>query len=144
MMTLDLSPHARATHWSAGYIGRPWSEAFTCWHMVREVQERFYGRRLPDFDPGSQSPEGELQRAIAASAWRPVPVLDAHDGDVLMLRGTDGPHIATIVVVEGRPSVLHMIGGRNDDGSTWGSVRRDTMEALGQLGYGRLRLWRPA
>jgi cell wall-associated NlpC family hydrolase len=144
-MRLDLSPHARATHWTAQYIGLPWTERFTCWDLVRSVQKHEFGRVLPAFTPGAAdaSRAPELVRLADAQGWRPVAGA-ARDGDVILMRGADGPHVGVVVERAGRASeVLHNIGGTLN-GRTWGSVRLDPLAGLGRLGYGHLSLWRAA
>lgn len=148
-MVLDLSPHARATHWCAAYIGRAWSEAFTCWGLWRVVQADEFGRALPAFEPGEAEVDraGELLQAVGVTAWRPVAdgADQGLDGDTLLMRGSGGPHIGVLVRRPGhRVAVLHNVGGRRDDGSLWGGVRLDEVDQLGRLGYGHLRLWRYA
>jgi hypothetical protein len=149
IMMLDLSPHARATHWCAAYVGRLWSEAFTCWGLWGTVQRDEFGRAVPAFEPGLAEPDraGELLQAVGATAWRPAAgdgaIARGRDGDTLLMRGSGGPHIGVLVQRPGhRVAVLHNVGGQRDDGSTWGSVRLDPVDELGRLGYGHLRLWR--
>ncbi len=150
MLSLNLTPHASAAHWSAAYVGLLWAQRLTCWVLTQRVQRERFGRALPDFTPGEPEHQGEraaeLQQAIAASPWRPVAgdvQAQAREGDVLMMRGEHGPHIGTIVMLRG-PAVLHLVGGQREDGGVWGSSRVDDFAALARLRYGHLRLWRAA
>lgn len=147
---LDLSPRASAPHWSAPYVGRAWSAQFTCWELVRAVQREMFGHELPAVAIGV--PDDARKQAIFGllthPGWVAVPTIspagDALDGDVLLMRGADGPHVGVAVRRTAHPAeVLHCIGGLHE-GRAWGSVRLDLIESLGTLGYGHLKLWRAA
>jgi cell wall-associated NlpC family hydrolase len=136
MMMMDLSQHATARHRAARYVGMPWSKEFDCWALVQAVQADLYGRALPDVPVGS----GQDQTAallLATQGWSRVD-MPAADGDVLTVFGKDGLHVG--VIVDGR--LLHNMGGVRADGSAYGSVRVDALDALGGLGFGHPKLWR--
>lgn len=140
---LDLTPHATATHWSARWIGRAWLPSFTCWGLVREVQREVFGRSLPELtlDSTEHDRSSVLSPLLRGGAWR---LADAPgEGDVLELRGPDGPHVGVAAVLAGRATLLHNLGDVLG-GQPRGSVRRDAVDQLHHLGYGRLRCWRAA
>jgi cell wall-associated NlpC family hydrolase len=150
---LDLSPNAHATHWCAQYIGRAWTDRFNCWDLVRTVQFAVFGRTLPRLPIGGEIDEQraqDLQALLSGPGWQAVqgyPPAAACEGDVLLMRGPDGPHVGVVVLRACHaPAVLHNVGGLLPDGprrgQRWGGVRLDAIDALGRLGYGRLKLWR--
>jgi cell wall-associated NlpC family hydrolase len=136
----DLSPHARATHRAAPYVGRAWAPTFNCWHLTQAVEREVFARALPDLAVASDDDQAAALRAITA-VWRPVAgaITQALDGDILTMVGADGTHVG--VMIDGK--VLHNVGGVRD-GVVWGSVRLDALPMLGVLRYGHLQLWRPA
>ena len=140
---LNLTPHAEATHWSAAYIGLAYGIDFTCWDVVRAVQRDVYARDLPAMQIGFEpSPENwqALRETLAGSAWHRV-FDGGREGDVLLMRGPDGPHVGVVVDHCYNLSLLHNLGSV-DDGIAHGSVRVDPIHALGLLGYGRFEYWR--
>lgn len=154
LWALNMTPHAVASHWSARYIGRPWSERFTCWHLVQEVQWREFGLRMPDVNVSGTAPDQhEVLAALMRTGdpWQPVPVplhgsvqTVAAEGDVLLMAGNHGPHVGVVLRKPGAGvEVLHNMGGRMPGtGRVHGGVRVDAVAELGLLNYGRLRLWR--
>jgi len=140
MRTLDLTPRASVSHWSAPYIGREWAVDFNCWGMVRLVQHQVFGRDMPAYEPNTGL--DELRTVVEASGWQHVEW--AHlpqDGDCLTMIGPDGLHIGVVALIDGRACVLHNLGGLVD-GIAQGSVRLDPIAGLRELQYGRLKLWR--
>jgi hypothetical protein len=138
---MNLTPHARAAHWSARYIGAAWSPTFTCWDLVRTVQDAEFGHALPPLALGSAGDErsATLLPLLRGGAWLATPG-PAEDGDVLVMRGPDGPHVGVVAILDGAEWLLHNVGSID----TPGSVRRDRVDQLGRLGYGHLQLWRAA
>ena len=141
MKRIDMTPGATATHWSAGYVGRPWLPTFTCWDLAREVQAAVFGRATPAFDPAAEGARAALRAVVEQMAndcgWHRSDDAPA-DGDLLLMRGPDGLHIG--VVVAGK-ALLHNLGGLVD-GRAHGSGRIAAIDRLGQLCYGRFELWR--
>lgn len=135
---MNLTPHATADHWTAGYVGRAWSESFNCWNLVQAVEREVFGRTLVDLPIGTAADQTDALQQITAQFRRvegkPM------DGDIVTMIGAEGLHVG--VVVQG--VVLHNVGGKREDGREWGSVRPDTFAGLGRLGYGHVKLWRAA
>jgi cell wall-associated NlpC family hydrolase len=132
---MNLTPNARASHWSAAWLGRAWTPQFTCWTLVREVQAQLFGRAVPDLDVADTA---AVASAIAAGRWAVVQT-PAIAGDVITMHGHDGPHIG-VALGDGR--LLHNVGGMVGD-TPRGGVCIDAIDALGALGFGRLKVWRP-
>jgi hypothetical protein len=149
MHAFNLSPNASATHWSAPYVGRLWSPAFFCWSLVQLVQLEQWQRVLPDL-PGEGDRTAQLRALTGHAGWAQVmgpAITEAREGDVLLTRGPEGPHVGVVIQRRGFPvSLLHNLGGIVEDGprkgQAVGSVRIDTLAALGSLGYGHARAWR--
>lgn len=133
---MNLSPHATASHWSAKYVGRDWSDAFNCWHLVQAVQREVFGRVLAPLPIGTQEDQTAALLTVT-QGWQRVSG-PAIEGDVITMLCDLGPHVGVVVDPD---RVLHNVGA-NKDGVPWGSVRINTNTELGVLVYGRLRLWR--
>jgi hypothetical protein len=135
---LNLSPHARADHWSAFYIGMAWREDFNCWHLVRAVQWSVFKQHLPPLAIGTSGDErnAALGPLLRGGAWQAIVGLPAQDGDVLSMWHAKGTHVGVVAVVHGKPHLLHNLEGAD--------VRIDPIDALGTLGYGHFTLWRAA
>jgi hypothetical protein len=100
-------------HWASHYIGLPWTahgagpDAFNCWSFVRMVQERHFGRSLPEIP----NPEDlmEMARAFRDHPERRHWALtsDPSDGDCVLLRQARFPiHVGVWLAVDGG-GVLH-------------------------------------
>ncbi len=100
-------------HWAAATIGLPWSphgrgpDLFNCWEFVRTVQDRYYGRVLPQItNPEDTLAMGRVfrdhpeRRRWAKSA-------DPLEGDCVLLRRSRHPiHVGVWLEVDGG-GVLH-------------------------------------
>jgi hypothetical protein len=108
---------------------------------VREVQAQVFGRRLPELalDGTEAERSGVLSPLLRGGRWRMAD--QPGEGDVLEMRGPDGAHVGVVAVLGGRATLLHNLGDLVD-GKPQGSVRRDPIDQLHHLGYGRLRCWR--
>jgi len=145
---MNLTPNATATHWSAQYVGEPWRPEFNCWDLVCAVQGAWFNRPMLRLDIGSAEPTAEnwqsLRTTMAGSIWK---VLEgrgleaAAEGDILLMRGPDGPHVGVVVANGSVSSLLHNLGGMLD-GEPRGSVRIDPLASISRLGYGRFEVWR--
>lgn len=141
---MNLTPNARAAHWSAALIGMPWTTENTCWWLVKHVQRTQFGREMPEIQVGAQQQTpgqwGTIRDLVQRSGWHrtAAPWLE---GDVLLMAGPDGPHVG-VVVSRGR--VLHSVGGLDEHGRPHGGVVLDQINELGRLGFGRLEGWRHA
>lgn len=140
MSTLNLTPHALATHWSAPLVGRPWRPEYSCWDLVRSVQRGQFGRAMPAYDLADERAPEQLRAVVLASGWRRVDG-EPDEGDVLLMRGPDGLHIGVVILRDGAVHLLHNLGGMVD-GVARGSVRVDALGNLRYLNYGRFELWR--
>jgi hypothetical protein len=138
---MNLTPHAAARHWSAHYIGTPWTPQYTCWGFVRSVQAIEFGRALPEVALGDSAGDrtGVLLPLLRSGQWAQCEG-PAIDGDILSMRGPDGPHVGVVAVIGGAEWLVHNLGSA----AVPGSVRRDRVDELGRLGYGHLQLWRAA
>lgn len=143
---INLTPHAKAQHWSAEYVGLPWSEDFNCWHLVRKVQLERFGREMPaldiNMDPSTENWQA-LTDLLVHSVWRPAEGVP-REGDVLLMRGPRGPHVGVIVYPGVRPELLHNDGIELPDGTASGSTTIAPVSDLPKLKYGRFKLWRAA
>ena len=100
-------------HWAAAYIGLPWSahgsgpDLFNCWEFVRAVQDRHFGRVLPDI----ANPEDTLAMGRTfrdhPERLRWVKSADPREGDCVLLRRSRHPiHVGIWLEVDGG-GVLH-------------------------------------
>lgn len=100
-------------HWASQYIGLPWTthgtgpDSFNCWSFVRMVQERYFGRSLPEIP----NPEDLLEMAKAfrdhSERRRWLAVDEPDDGDCVLLRQARFPiHVGVWLAVDGG-GVLH-------------------------------------
>jgi len=140
MTTLNMTPNAVATHWSSDFVGMGWSELFTCWDLVRLVQLKCFEREMPMLDV-ARAQQQQVREVVNASGWERATGAPA-DGDVVLMRGPQGLHVGVVVTSGPEPSLLHNLGGIDENACAHGSVRIDEISALGRLGYGRLELWR--
>lgn len=107
------------THWASSFIGLPYEtggqgpDAFDCWGFFRYVQDRHYGRELPEVGlvPASlraqvQEFEGNPERQHWHQVERP------QEGDaVLMARRRMPVHIGVWITANGTGGVLHCMQG---------------------------------
>jgi cell wall-associated NlpC family hydrolase len=152
-LTLDLTPHASAAHWSAGLVGAPWRQgaegpdAFDCWGLVLWVQRRHFGREMPRLAVNVRTVPreqwGALRALVQRSEWRRSE--RRHEGDLLLVENADGPHIG-IVLASGRegPRLLHACGGVDVQGRPFGDVRVDPIATLALQGFIRPEGWAAA
>jgi hypothetical protein len=134
---MNLTPHATAEHWAADYVGRVWSPAFNCWHLVQEVQANVFHRSMHDLPIGTpESQLAALQRIT--KDWKHV-TGPMREGDLLTMVCDIGPHVGVMIDHE---RVLHNVGGVDEKKGVWGSVRVDAVRDLGNLKYGHFKLWR--
>lgn len=133
---LNLTPHAKAVHPAARFVGLPWSEDFNCWHLVQAVQKEVFGRKMPPIPIGADQNQTAALLAVTAGWSRvtPPPI----DGDILTMIGPHGLHVG--VWINGR--VLHNLGHKDEKGVTHGGVSANEMQELGLLGYGHVKVWR--
>lgn len=138
-------------HWAFSYIGTPWAPGGTgpdewgCLEFTRHVAKTHYSRVLPDMPtltPGQTgaADEAQVRESIRDSGW--VRVDTPEDGDVVVMRTIEGPHIGMMVRANGHLGVLHSFGTRTKDGRNTGAVRFDDVQTLRSAGVGRLQFWR--
>lgn len=120
------------------YVGRPWSEKFTCWDLVRTVQREEFGRELPELAIGEDyvatQEAAMLQLAGPRGTWARVAVPAV--GDILVCRSVSGPHVGVVAPYN---RVLHNVGSRSNPGA----VRVDRISDLAYAGFQRVTYWRP-
>lgn len=134
-----------ALHWSAAYVGRPWSPAFNCWALVQHLQRERWGREMPALEIAAGRFSWEQWRTLSEllrdTPWRRVEGRPAAEGDVLVVRGMSGPHVG-VFVGERKCRVLHNMGHVGDDGRPVGSVRCEPLWDMLAAGYSRPEVWR--
>ena len=111
------------THWSAAYIGRPWSvtgegpEAFSCWGLVRFLMREHYGLQLPvvRFDQGARldpTTLGAIKHAARLQGWRVLPQrIPPREGDIVVLESATRHHVGLVIRYRNRLSVIHCSQG---------------------------------
>lgn len=135
--------------WINDYLGRPWRadaegpEAYDCKGLVRAVQRRVWCREVPALlHVGMTTDWAEVRASCVRSGWRPVADGGAaQPGDVLLVRGTGGPHVGVFVQVDSRLQVLHA-HGLVRRGVQIGRVRLNSVAELLGGGYSRPQVWR--
>lgn len=135
--------------WINDYLGRPWRadaegpEAYDCKGLVRAVQRRVWCREVPALlHVGMTTDWAEVRASCVHSGWRPIAEGDsAQPGDVLLVRGTSGPHVGVFVRLDGRTLVLHA-HGLVRGGMQVGRVRLNSLCDLLAGGYSRPQVWR--
>ena len=135
-------------HWAAEYIGKPWRlgavgpDAFDCWGLVRAVQLKHYAREMPAIAIGHGTDPVRVEKLTALlrhSPWQRATGSDAQDGDVVEMRGGDGPHVGIALDIGGAVGVLHAIGSVSHPLSV---IFSQSFDELGALGFSRPALWR--
>ena len=101
-------------HWSADYIGLPWSVDYHCWSLLQDIYRQQYAIDLPDMQYDAAS----LLAAIRAfghkqseyTRW--ITVEQPSEGDVVVMAVGGRPrHIGVWVVIMEGGSVLHNVEG---------------------------------
>ena len=136
-----------ADHWATPLIGKPWRRgatgphAYDCRGLAYHVQRTQYGREMPFFAiENIRSPEhlDELNELIRRSHWHRMPAgVKKCDGDILLMRGVDGPHVGIVVAADGGLGVLHAVGSESAPGAVVFSPF-DSVNAT----WGRQEVWR--
>ncbi|CAA7620624.1 NlpC/P60 family protein [Magnetospirillum sp. SS-4] len=112
-MTRKCQSSGGSIHWAAATIGLPWSphgrgpDRFNCWEFVRTVQDRHFGRVLPDIaNPEDTLAMGRIFRDHPERR-RWVRVMDPVEGDCVLLRRSRHPiHVGVWIDVDDG-GVLH-------------------------------------
>lgn len=135
-------------HWATGYIGKPWEagasgpESFDCWGMVRHAQLAIFGRPLPRLEIGQVQTEAQLaalHALVRRSNWECQPGLyPMEEGDMLLMRSREGPHIGVVIQVNNRHRLLHAVGSVGSPGA----VVHSSIDDVKAAGWGRFELWR--
>ena len=134
-------------HWAAQYIGKPWRlgatgpAEFDCWGLVRHVQAMHYSRPMPAIDVGHGEDPVRVEKLKALLRHSPWQRVDgpALDGDVIQMRGADGPHVGVALEIGGAVGVLHALGNSSRPLSV---VFSQDFDGLGALGFSRPIVWR--
>lgn len=132
------------TAYLTALIGRPWSPAQSCWHLVREVQRDLFSRDLPEVEvPADPSWQWIVDAFVGHpeeySRWRLIPetsgIITAADGAlVLMSRARRAAHIG--VWLRSPAGVIHA--------DPVAGVVLDSPVALRARGWARLHFYEPA
>lgn len=129
-------------HWSAAYVGQPWSPARNCWWLVQHIQLERWGRRMPTLEiagPFTWEQWRTLSELLRDSPWHRVQTTPI-EGDVLVTRGASGPHVGVFI---DRRRVLHNYGWIDaEDGMPRGAIRVDLLADMLAGGYSRPEVWR--
>lgn len=135
-----------ASAWWAAYVGQPWKPTRNCWWLTQHLQLERWQRTMPDLAIAAGQFTWEQWKTLSTllrdTPWRRLdPKAPPREGDVLVVRGHEGPHVGTFVG-EPRPRVLHNCGGIDMTGRPYGSVRCDLLPDLLIAGYTRPEVWR--
>lgn len=137
-----------AEHWINSYLGRPWRadcegpEAFDCKGLVRVVQACQWGRDVPPLlQVGPHTDWAEVRASCQRSGWQlKAEGVAAAEGDILLVRGLNGPHVGVFVQLGRRLLVLHA-HGLVRGGRQVGRVRLNALCDLLAGGYSRPQIW---
>ena len=135
---------AGQTHWAAGLIGLPWQRGATgpreydCWGLVRHVQRVRFAREMPALSIGTATNWTGIRAMINRTAWGLAEGLQ-REGDVVTMKGSDGPHVGVVIEADGQPVMLHCIG---TEGSNGGGVIVTDISEISLLGFARVEIWR--
>ena len=125
-------------HWAAQYIGKVWKlegdmqSTFSCFQLCCVVQRNHFGRDMPSIVLNTDPSE-----AIKKSSWR-VSEHPPVSGDVLSMQSTDGPHVGTVIDVDGQLMLLHAVGSVKVPGTVIATALND----LQYTGFQRIRTWK--
>ena len=126
-------------HWASAWIGRPYTEAFRCWDLVRLYFKERHGVEMPEHAAGVLN----LRTAAQASGWRPVKSLAAVDDVVVMTDPRGERHVGVFIEADGKVGVLHNDGHLSPTGPV-GCVGFNTLHELTQGGCKDFEFWRRA
>lgn len=100
------------SHWTAAYVGLPWSLDCDCWGFFRQVQRERFGRNVPMIDVDALSLLSRtLTFAHHPERQRWIEVGCPEEGDAVLLgAGRHPAHIGVYVEVNGG-AVLHSAEG---------------------------------
>lgn len=137
-----------AGHWINSYLGRPWRadcdgpEAYDCKGLVRAVQKEQWCRDVPPLlQVDAATDWAEVRASCQRSGWQPKPEgVSACGGDILLVRGLNGPHVGVFVQLGRRLLVLHA-HGLVRGGRQVGRVRLNALCDLLAGGYSRPQIW---
>jgi len=122
------------THWSDKYIGLPWTKEQDCFFLVKEVQEKEFGRDIlvdipyfqmcknPALSIAKLLTNEQFVKELKTAHWY---VADkASDGDILFLSQRAFPHhVGIAAFIDQRMEVLHSLDGIGVLRSTMLSLR---------------------
>lgn len=133
--------------WAANYVGLPFKDqgrerdGVDCWGLIRLIYRERYGLLLPSYAEAYVTAEDEEEIGALVRrerpAWLEIPLAEAAEGDVLVLRMRGQPmHVALAL---DQPWFLHVHEGINAvverrDSAKWAH------RLVGAYRYGRLAL----
>ena len=100
--------------WAGAYVGLPYKwggysrAGIYCWGLVWLVQKEVFGRDLPKYPHGD---EAAFAAGIGALRPQPIEMVEAAEGDVLMMRAGKSGGERHIGVFADRKHVLHIEEG---------------------------------
>jgi len=134
-------------HWSDKYIGLPWTEEQDCFFLVKEVQEKEFGRDIFVDIPHFQTHKNpalsiaklltneQFVKKLKTVHWYEVD--KASDGDILFLSQRTVPHHVGVAAFVGHQmEVLHSLDGIGVLRSTMLSLRANAWKVA------RIVTWR--
>jgi cell wall-associated NlpC family hydrolase len=127
-------------HWAAKYIGRPWTQEYRCWDLVREVFAERYGVAMPIVNVGDEGNAANIRAASDVSGWMPAEG-PAREGDIVTMEGLDGKHVGVMIAV-GRKLLLLHNNGTMKHGRPTGFVVAQPLADAAADGYHKFSLWR--
>jgi len=116
-------------HWSARYLGLPWTISTDCGWLVEKVRAEVFGQLIaltPQRRPGAFGRNQQIRAEVSARA---VHTDQPADGDiVLLICRARAQHVGLYCLIDGEPWVLH-----NGQGL---GVTRMRVRELARHGYG--------
>ena len=137
-------------HWSAAYVGIPWRaetegpDAYDCKGIARHVLPLHLGIPAPRVI-GAGRPEdwAAVRDSVEHDGWKRQPADTAPAvGDLVVLKGRRGHHVAVVIEGGRRARVLHAEGHEDEAGVSHGAVVVDELRDLLAGRYSRPELWR--
>lgn len=125
--------------WAGRYVGLEYEDRgrgpkHDCWSLIRTVYQEQFGLNLPSYAESYATATdaeeiGQLVRGEAQTIWHSIPLREAQEGDVLVLRIKGQPCHCAVVVMP--PLFLHIHQGINAALERWDSLKwRDRISGL--------------
>jgi hypothetical protein len=93
-------------HWAIKYIGLSHAEVGECWGLLQTVVRERLAVDMPQIVPGARASQEASIRA-AVRGWHrrrgPFPLAD----EIVVMRGSAGPHVGFALHIDGWVKILH-------------------------------------